>query len=86
MQYYKAKQCFLEVRVTNDAGISLYKKLGFEVTRTINGYYTDGEDAYVMSKKTLDYLFIFGLNFNFVWMGHLHSLQRFWQLKINGKN
>ncbi len=53
MQYYKAKQCFLEVRVTNDAGISLYKKLGFEVTRTINGYYSDGEDAYVMTKKIL---------------------------------
>ena len=51
MQYYKAKQCFLEVRVTNDAAISLYKKLGFEITRTINGYYSDGEDAYVMTKK-----------------------------------
>ena len=51
MQYYKAKQCFLEVRVTNESGISLYKKLGFEVTRTINGYYSDGEDAYVMTKR-----------------------------------
>jgi len=51
MQYYKAKQCFLEVRVTNEAAISLYKKLGFEVTRTINGYYSDGEDAYVMAKR-----------------------------------
>jgi [ribosomal protein S18]-alanine N-acetyltransferase len=51
MQYYKAKQCFLEVRVTNDAAISLYKKLGFEITRTINGYYSDGEDAYVMTKR-----------------------------------
>ena len=51
MDYYKAKQCFLEVRVTNEAGITLYKKLGFEVTRTINGYYSDGEDAYVMTKR-----------------------------------
>ena len=51
MAYYKAKQCFLEVRVTNESGITLYKKLGFEVTRTINGYYSDGEDAYVMTKK-----------------------------------
>jgi ribosomal-protein-alanine N-acetyltransferase len=51
MQYYKAKQCFLEVRVTNEAALSLYKKLGFEVTRTVNGYYSDGEDAYVMTKK-----------------------------------
>jgi ribosomal-protein-alanine N-acetyltransferase len=51
MKYYKAKQCFLEVRVTNEPAIALYKKLGFEVTRTINGYYSDGEDAYVMTKK-----------------------------------
>ena len=51
MQFYKAKQCFLEVRVTNDAATSLYKKLGFEVSRTIEGYYSDGEDAYVMTKK-----------------------------------
>ena len=51
MQNYKAKQCFLEVRVTNDAGVKLYTKLGFEVTRTAHGYYSDGEDAYVMSKK-----------------------------------
>ena len=51
MCYYKAKQIFLEVRVTNEAGINLYKKLGLEVTRTISGYYSDGENAYVMTKK-----------------------------------
>ncbi len=51
MVQYKAKQIFLEVRVTNNAGIDLYKKSGLEVTRTIGGYYSDGEDAYVMSKK-----------------------------------
>ena len=51
MRYYKAKQCFLEVRVTNEPGIALYKGLGFEVTRTINGYYSDGEDAYVMTAR-----------------------------------
>ncbi len=51
MEYYKAKQGFLEVRVTNELAISLYKKLGFEITRTINGYYSDGEDAYVMTKR-----------------------------------
>lgn len=51
MLFYKAKQCYLEVRVTNDAGIALYKKLSFDVSRTIHGYYSDGEDAYVMSKK-----------------------------------
>jgi ribosomal-protein-alanine N-acetyltransferase len=51
MVSYKAKQIYLEVRVTNEAGINLYKKLGLEVTRTIPGYYSDGEDAYVMSKR-----------------------------------
>jgi ribosomal-protein-alanine N-acetyltransferase len=51
MKYYKAKQVFLEVRVTNEPAISLYKKLGFEISKTINGYYSDGEDAYVMTKK-----------------------------------
>jgi len=51
MKGYSVKQCYLEVRVTNDPGVGLYKKLGFEITRTIHGYYADGEDAYVMSKK-----------------------------------
>ena len=51
MRFYKAKQCYLEVRMTNDAGVALYKKLGFEVSRTVHGYYSDGEDAYVMTKK-----------------------------------
>ncbi len=51
MVSYKAKQIYLEVRVTNEAGINLYKKLGLEITRTISGYYSDGEDAHVMSKK-----------------------------------
>jgi ribosomal-protein-alanine N-acetyltransferase len=51
MSYYKAKLCYLEVRVTNDPGVTLYKKIGFEVNRTLKGYYSDGEDAYVMTKK-----------------------------------
>jgi ribosomal-protein-alanine N-acetyltransferase len=51
MRRYKAKLGYLEVRVTNGAGVALYKKLGFEISRTINGYYSDGEDAYVMTKK-----------------------------------
>lgn len=49
MQLYHAKQCFLEVRVTNTEAINLYKKLGFEITRTLKGYYADGEDAYLMN-------------------------------------
>jgi len=51
MLQYGAKQCYLEVRMTNEAAINLYKKLGFTITRTIHGYYADAEDAYVMSKK-----------------------------------
>jgi ribosomal-protein-alanine N-acetyltransferase len=51
MRGYGAKQCYLEVRVANQEAISLYKNLGFEVARTIHGYYADGEDAFVMSVK-----------------------------------
>ncbi len=51
MKAYGAKQCYLEVRVTNEPAISLYKNIGFEVIRTSRGYYADGEDAYVMSRK-----------------------------------
>lgn len=51
MHIYNAKQCFLEVRVSNMPAINLYKKLGFKITRTIHGYYSDGEDAYVMSRQ-----------------------------------
>jgi ribosomal-protein-alanine N-acetyltransferase len=51
MRMYSAKQCYLEVRVTNEDAVGLYKKLGLQVTRTIHSYYADGEDAYVMSCK-----------------------------------
>jgi ribosomal-protein-alanine N-acetyltransferase len=51
MQLYHAKQCFLEVRITNEPAVNLYKKLGFQVTRTLKGYYADGEDAYLMSRE-----------------------------------
>jgi len=51
LKHFSAKQCYLEVRVSNDEAIRLYEKLGFEVTRTMRGYYADGEDAYIMAKK-----------------------------------
>lgn len=38
----------LEVRVTNDDAISLYREFGFEHRRTIPNYYGNGEDALVM--------------------------------------
>jgi ribosomal-protein-alanine N-acetyltransferase len=49
MANYKAKECYLEVRESNLPAIQLYKKLGFEVARTIRNYYADGEDAFVMA-------------------------------------
>jgi len=45
-----ADECFLEVRITNDPAIELYRKLGFEITRTIPRYYYDGSDAHVMTR------------------------------------
>jgi len=51
MSLYKAKECYLEVRVSNIPAINLYRKLGFKTTRTIKAYYADGEDAHLMSKE-----------------------------------
>ncbi|MBS7623476.1 ribosomal protein S18-alanine N-acetyltransferase [Candidatus Bathyarchaeota archaeon] len=46
---YGCSEAFVEVRVTNEPAIQLYRKVGFEVVRRIPRYYYDGEDAYVMS-------------------------------------
>jgi ribosomal-protein-alanine N-acetyltransferase len=43
-------EVYLEVRVSNDVAIELYKKLGFEIVSTHHGYYRDGESAYLMTK------------------------------------
>ena len=51
LQNLHADECYLEVRVTNDAAIKLYENLGFQVARTIQRYYYDGSDAYVMAKE-----------------------------------
>ncbi len=51
MPLYKAKECYLEVRVTNSPAVRMYEKLGFRIVRKSDGYYADGEDAYVMAKK-----------------------------------
>lgn len=47
---YKASECYLEVRVTNNPAISLYEKIGFVKVKRNLGYYMDGEDAWVMAK------------------------------------
>ncbi len=46
----QADECYLEVRIPNVPAINLYKKLGFQITRTIPRYYFDASDAYVMTK------------------------------------
>lgn len=51
MRLLKAKECYLEVRVTNVPAIELYNNLGFERSKSIRSYYADGEDAYVMTRK-----------------------------------
>jgi ribosomal-protein-alanine N-acetyltransferase len=51
MASYKAKECYLEVRTSNLAAIELYKKMGFEIIRTIRNYYSDNEDAFVMARQ-----------------------------------
>jgi ribosomal-protein-alanine N-acetyltransferase len=51
MRQYKAKDCYLEVRVSNSQALSMYKKLNFETSRTVRGYYADGEDAAIMTRK-----------------------------------
>ena len=48
---YDVNEVYLEVRVSNEPAINLYKKFGFEVVKRQKGYYLDGEDAFVMSVK-----------------------------------
>lgn len=43
-------QSLLQVRVSNECAISLYKSLGFEINKILNKYYDDGENAYEMIK------------------------------------
>lgn len=46
----------LEVRVSNDVAINLYRKYGFEVTGRRRNYYRDNqEDAHVMTAQPFDY-------------------------------
>ncbi|MFT7004032.1 MAG: ribosomal-protein-alanine N-acetyltransferase [Sulfurimonas sp.] len=44
------KKVVLEVRVDNQAAISLYTQLGFKTQKTLKSFYLDGCDAYQMGK------------------------------------
>lgn len=48
---YDAKEVYLEVRVSNTPAIRLYEKLGFKVVKILEGYYSDGENAYLMARE-----------------------------------
>ncbi len=43
-----ASEMYLEVRASNRVAIEMYRKLGFRAGKSLEGYYRDGEDAYLM--------------------------------------
>lgn len=47
----KVEVCHLEVRVDNDGAIILYEDMGFEYTGRRRGYYRDGTDALLYTKR-----------------------------------
>lgn len=46
----KTDEIYLEVRVSNESAVQLYKKLGFIIKSRLKSYYRDGEDAFLMAK------------------------------------
>jgi [ribosomal protein S18]-alanine N-acetyltransferase len=46
----KSDEIYLEVRVSNESAVRLYKKLGFIIKSRLKSYYRDGEDAFLMAK------------------------------------
>lgn len=43
----------LTVRVSNQGAIAMYEKMGYRTTDIWRGYYNDGEDGLVMTKRLL---------------------------------
>ncbi len=48
----KAKRIILEVGETNEAAIDLYKNVGFRQIATRSKYYKNGENAFILEKRT----------------------------------
>jgi ribosomal-protein-alanine N-acetyltransferase len=46
-----AKELFLEVRVSNEPAVQLYRTTGYQVLKEIRHYYRDYEAAYLMALK-----------------------------------
>jgi len=51
MKIKKCNESYLEVRTDNIAAIKLYENLGFNKIATLNTYYKDGRNAFLMSAK-----------------------------------
>ncbi len=49
---YGVDVIYLEVRVSNEPAISLYKKLDYKILGVMPSYYSDGENGYLMVKST----------------------------------
>jgi [ribosomal protein S18]-alanine N-acetyltransferase len=49
-----AKRITLDVRRTNQAAIQLYQSAKFAITQVRKGFYSDGEDAYLMTLDLTD--------------------------------
>lgn len=45
----KTDEIYLEVRVSNEAAVRMYERLGFQIKSRLRAYYRDGEDAYLMA-------------------------------------
>ncbi len=48
---HKCNETYLEVRISNQAAINLYKRLEYHIAKKISRYYYDGEDAIVMCRQ-----------------------------------
>ena len=48
---YGSPEFILEVRVSNTAAITMYEKHSFKKIKTLNSYYRDGEDAFMMALR-----------------------------------
>ena len=46
----KSDEICLEVRVSNETAVQMYKKIGFIIKSRLKTYYRDGEDAFLMAK------------------------------------
>jgi ribosomal-protein-alanine N-acetyltransferase len=51
MERKTCTESYLEVRVSNQGGIDLYTRLGYKVTGRLDGYYRDGEAAFLMARS-----------------------------------